>query len=98
MNSVDRGERTQKLRERLAGITLDGALIPSSFHVDRFCTMLQKSCVTYVKWELCTSRQQELVSEPEVKGLRITETGLVFQDIGKDKPSEAKRRQGTSED
>ena len=40
--------------------------MPSNILVDRFCTMLQKGVVTYVKWEYCTSRKQELIAEPEV--------------------------------
>ena len=40
MNIVDRAERTDNLRKRLTGFTLDGSAMPSNTLVDLFGTML----------------------------------------------------------
>ena len=48
------------------------------------CAMLTKGFVRYLPWEKCISKAQELQEEPEVKGLRLTEGGLLYQDVGKD--------------
>ena len=46
--------------------------------------MLTKGHAKYIAWEKCTSKEQELFEEPEVKGLRITPDGLLLQDIAPD--------------
>ena len=40
--------------------------------------------VKYVPWEKMTSRQQEILEEPEVRGLRIGPEGLLLQDVAPD--------------
>ena len=84
MNAVDRAARISDLRKNLTGFPLDGHFMPSNALIDRFMTILSKGVVTYVKWESCTSRQQEVLAEPEVKSLRITSEGVLLQDASAD--------------
>ena len=84
MHPADRTSRTKKLKDRITGWTLAGMNLPSQALVDKFATMLAKGHVKYVAWEKCTSKEQETLEEPEVKGLRITADGLLLQDVAKD--------------
>ena len=84
MHPADRWSRTQKLKDRITGWSLAGMNLPSQALVDKFATMMAKAHVKYVAWEKCTSKEQETLEEPEVKGLRITADGLLLQDVAKD--------------
>ena len=46
--------------------------------------MLANGHVKYISWDKCTSKEQEMLEEPEIKGLRITPDGLLLQDVAKD--------------
>ena len=52
--------------------------------IDKFVTMLSKGVVKYVPWDACVSKEQEMLEEPAVKGLRITTDGLLLQDVATD--------------
>ena len=80
MNPADRAHRTQALRSNISGFTVSGPNLPANTLIDRFVTMLIKNIVKYVAWNKCVSRDQELLEEPEIKGLRITPEGLLQQD------------------
>ena len=84
MHPADRTTRTQKLRDRITGWSLSGMNLPSQALIDKFATMLSKGNVKYIAWEKCTSKEQEMLDEPDVKGLRITQDGLLLQDVAKD--------------
>ena len=85
MNSADRKARTASLRDRITGFTLTGHSNPSTTLTDRMVTILVKGSVRYVAWEKCTSMDQELLDEPEVKGLRLDpSTGVLTQDLQSD--------------
>ena len=85
MNSADRKVRTARLKVRITGFTLTGHSNPSTTLTDRMVTILVKGAVRYVPWERCTSMEQELLDEPEVKGLRIDPaTGVLTQDLQSD--------------
>ena len=55
--------------------------LPSHQLTDKFATILARGFAEYVPWDRLTSRGQELLEEPEVKGLRITADGTLQQDI-----------------
>ena len=84
MHDADRNSRTKALRDRITGWKLAGHNLPSQALVDKFSTMLTKGHVKYVAWDKGTSKEQELLEEPDVKGLRITPEGLLLQDVAKD--------------
>ena len=84
MHDADRNSRAKALRDRITGWKLTGQNLPSQALVDKFSTMLTKGHVKYVAWDKCTSKEQELLEEPDVKGLRITPDGLLLQDVAKD--------------
>ena len=84
MHQAERTACTTKLRDRITGWTLSGQNLPSQTLIDKMSTMLTKGHVKYVPWERCTSKEQELLEEPEVKGLRITPEGLLLQDVARD--------------
>ena len=82
MNAVDRSARIDKLRTSMAGLTFEGHTMPSNQLIDKFCTMLVRGTVQYIKWESCTSRTHELTAEPEVKGLRLQGDKLLVDSDG----------------
>ena len=84
MHPADRTTRTEAIRAKLTGFTLSGPSVPSFALIDRFATIMAKGAVRYVPWEKCTSREQELIEQPEVKGLRLNEKGMLVQDIAPD--------------
>ena len=84
MNPADRASRVDILRSRMTGFALKGQNMPSTALTDRFATMLAKGTVKYVPWDRCTSRERELLEEPDVKGLRITKDGMLLQDVAPD--------------
>ena len=89
MNPADRGVRTTKLKSRIAGFGVEGANHPSQALTDRVLTILMKGAVRYPPWEKCTSQEQELVDEPEIKGLRLDATsGALMQDVAPDKSTD----------
>ena len=63
---------------------MSGMNLPSQALIDKFATMLTKGNVKYIAWEKCISKEQEMLDEPDVKGLRITPDGLLLQDVAKD--------------
>ena len=59
---------------------------PSQALIDRHLTILVKGAVRYPSWDKCTSQHQELLDEPEIKGLRIDPvSGALMQDVVPDK-------------
>ena len=89
MNSADRGVRTKQLKERITGFKLEGNNHPSQALIDRLLTILLKGAVRFPAWEKCTSQNQELMDEPEIKGLRLCPiTGTLMQDVAADKPTD----------
>ena len=84
MHPADRSTRTEALRARITGWQLSDQNLPATTLVDKMATILQKDTVKYIAWNKCISKQQELVEEPEVKGLRITTDGLLLQDVAPD--------------
>ena len=86
MNPADRGVRTRRLKDRISGFKLEGHNHPSQALIDRLLTILLKGAVRYTAWEKCTSQSQELMDEPEIKGLRLDPvTGTLMQDVAPDK-------------
>ena len=81
MVPAERADRVAKLKASISGFELKGPNNPSTELSDRMVTMLTRGFVKYVPWERCTSKEQEMLQEPEIKGLRITESGLVLQDV-----------------
>ena len=81
MVPAERADRVTKLKATISGFDIKGANNPSSELSDKMVTMLTRGFVKCVPWEKCTSREQDMMNEPEVKGLRITEAGLVLQDV-----------------
>ena len=81
MHPDDRHARTESLRTRMTGFTLSGPNLPSHALIDRFTTILQKKVVKHVPWEKSTSREQELLDETEVRGLKLSPEGLLIQDV-----------------
>ena len=93
MHPSERAARTDDLRKRLTGFRLSKQSLPSNALIDKFATILSKGYVRYVPWEKCTSREQELLEEPEIKGLRISESGgMLVQDIAPETTTQAARR------
>ena len=86
MNPADRGVRTAALKKRITGFKMEGHNHPSQALIDRLLTILVKGAVRYPAWDKCTSQQQELMDEPEIKGLRLdAATGTLLQDVAPDK-------------
>ena len=81
---ADHQDRLTKLRARLVGFTVQGQNQPSKALVDKLHNTLVKGVVKFIKWEFCTSHEQQMADEPEVKGLRITSDGLLLQDVQAD--------------
>ena len=81
MHPADRSQRTEELRTKITGFKLSGPCLPSTTLTDKFATILAKGLVRYVPWEKCTSQEQEVMEEPEIKGLRLTADGLLLQDV-----------------
>ena len=81
MNNPDRTEHLKALKTRLTGIDISGPNVPSWALCDRMATILKNGAVRYIPWDKCTSRDQELMEEPEVKGLRLTADGTLTQDL-----------------
>ena len=73
MHPADRASRTQRLWDRITGWSLSGQNMPSQVLIDKFATMLAKGVVKYIPWDACTSKEQEMLEEPAVKGFRITQ-------------------------
>ena len=84
MMPADRAARTEALRNKLTGFKIEGPTLPSTALTDKYATMLIKGVVKYVPWEKMTSRQQEVLEEPEIRGLRIGPDGLLLQDVAPD--------------
>ena len=84
MHPADRASRTQRLRDRITGWSVSGQNMPGQALTDKFATMLAKGIVKYVPWDACVSREQEMLEEPAIKGLRITTDGLLLQDVATD--------------
>ena len=82
MAAADRADRTAQLKQRMTGFSLSGHNSPSTALTDKCATILIKGAVRYIQWDKCTSRDQELLAEVEVKGLRIeVSTGALIQDL-----------------
>ena len=88
MHSSDRAARTEAVRRKMAPLTIKGPTMPANGLVDRFATMLVKDVVRYVPWEKCITRDQEVMEEPEVKGLRLSKDGFLMQDVMPDTKTE----------
>lgn len=84
MHLADRQARSEALRERISVFKVQGQNLPSQTLIDKRATMLQQKIVKYIPWDRCTSREQEVLEEPEVKGLRLTTDGLLLQDVAPD--------------
>ena len=85
MNPADRGVRTAELKARVTGFRVGGPNHPSQALIDRMLTSLMKGAVRYPAWEKCTSEEQELVDEPDIKGLRLDPvSGALMQDVAPD--------------
>ena len=85
MHPSDRVERIEALRKRITGFSLTQENLPSNILIDRFATMMAKSVVRYIKWEVCIDRAYEMFEEPEIKSLRVVDGNLLMQDMQKDK-------------
>lgn len=81
MNPADRAQRTETLRNRINGFVFEEHNTPSTALIDRFATILIKGVVKFIDWVKCTSRAQEILEEPEIKGLRLNADGVLLQDI-----------------
>ena len=81
LNSADRTARLQKMKLKVTGFELKHQNMPSTALIDRMVTILVRGFVRWVAWEHCTSQEQEMMSEVETKGLRITPEGLLLQDV-----------------
>ena len=84
MLPADRAARTAAVRSKITGFEVKGVNLPSTALTDKCVTILNKGVVKYVPWEKCTSKDQELLEQPEVRGLRITPEGLLLQDVTPD--------------
>ena len=84
MFNVDRTARTKELRGKITGFELKGPSMASTTLTDRCATILKSGKVKYVPWHKCTSADEETLEQPEVRGLRITEEGLLLQDVAPD--------------
>ena len=81
MSGPDRAMRLKALKDRLTGVKIVKQNVPSITLTDRFATILKTGSVKYISWERCTSRDAELMEEPEVRGLRLTAKGELTQDL-----------------
>ena len=84
MHPTDRSSRTEGIRKKITGFEVKAMNMPSNALCDRFATILAKDVVRYVPWDKCTSRDQETMEEPDVKGLRLTKEGFFMQDVQPD--------------
>ena len=80
----DRSARTEALRAKITGFDVTGPNLPSIQLIDTCTTILTKGHVKHIAWEKCTSKDQEAVDDPIVRGLRITPDGLLMQDVAPD--------------
>ena len=84
MHPMDRASRTEALKKKISGFKVSGASMPSKGLCDKAATILGKEVVRYMAWEKCTSRDQEVMDEPEIPGLRLTADGTFKQDVNPD--------------
>ena len=80
----DRAARTEALRAKITGFDVAGPNLPSIQLIDTCTTILTKGHMKHIPWEKCTSRDDEAVDDPIVRGLRITSEGLLMQDVTPD--------------
>ena len=84
MHPTDRTARTTSVKNKITGFKVTGASMPSNNLCDKMATIVTKEVIRYVAWEKCTSRDQEVMEEPEIKGLRLTKEGFFQQDVNPD--------------
>ena len=88
MPVAERQERTKLLKAKLTGFDVIGQNAPSTTLVDKMATIMSKAHVLYVGWEKCTSREQEMVQEVEIKALRLSPEGFLLQDVAPEASTE----------
>ena len=81
MPPADRQAKLAELKTKINGFELLGMNAPSNALIDRMSTILQKSHVKYVEWQRCTSMEQEMLDEVEVKALRLSPEGFLLRDV-----------------
>ena len=84
LTPADRSDRLARLKSRITGFNLKQQNMPSTQLTDKMVTILVRGVVKYISWEASTSKEQELLSETESKGLRVLPDGRLTQDIADD--------------
>jgi hypothetical protein len=79
MHPVDRAEAFGRVSRRMVGFTISHESEPSNALIDKCSTFLQNGYVKHIPWEKRTSRDQEVVEEYEVPGLKLNENGIFVQ-------------------
>ncbi len=67
MPLAERESRRQALAARLHGLDTTGVNEPSNALVDRVANMYETNALKYIPWEVCTSKSQEVQSDPKDK-------------------------------
>lgn len=79
MHPVDRAEAFERVSHRMVGFKIRHESEPSNALIDKCSTFLQNGFVKHIPWEKRTSRDQEVVEEYEVPGLKLNEDGIFVQ-------------------
>ena len=84
LTPADRTDRLEKLKQKITGFSLKAQNMPSTQLTDKCVTILVRGVVKYIGWDQCTSKEQEMLSETETKGLRVLPDGRLAQDLPDD--------------
>ena len=84
LTGADRADRIKNFKQDMKGVDCSGPNMPATSLVDRYVTVLARGHVKWFAWEQLISREQEMCSETEQKGLRVTADGLLLQDVNPD--------------
>ena len=79
MHPVDRSEALVRVSQRMVGFKVRHESEPSNALIDKCSTFLQNGFVKHIPWEKRTSRDQEVIEEHEIPGLKLTEGGVFVQ-------------------
>ena len=74
---AERSARVKALQDRLQGLELTGELECSHALVDKAAQMIEDDNLSYIPWEACTKRSQELEGQRVLKEYRPTATGYL---------------------
>ena len=75
MHPIDRTEALERVTKRMVGFQVSAESEPSHTLINRFTTFLSTGQVKHIPWEKRTARDQEVIEEDEVPGLKLNEEG-----------------------